>query len=450
MKIKRLLTVVITVVMLLSVFSLSADAATFTADVDTSSWALYLLNMDTDTVVYEKNSTEKMFPASTTKIMTYIVARESVSDPKTTRVLVEQEVLDKLEGTESSLSGLYQYVGEYVTVDDLLKCLMIKSGNDAAMVLANYIGEGSIQAFVDMMNDKTAELGCKNTHFKNPHGLQDEDHYTTAEDLATITKYAQTLPDFNEISNTVTTYLSVDENKEYPIITTNYLIDETRGGDYYFQYAKGIKTGTHDEAGYCLVSTASKDGYTYMCIALKSPSVDKDGEEIETNGAMLDSKALYEWAFSNLAIKSVIDEQTPVCEVPVDLALNQDSVLLVPQDGYSTILPNDIDSTSIDIITDIPEKLTAPVIEGTVIGTATISYANQELTTVNLVAGETVERSKALYFLETAKKILMSKWMIFAIAIVVVLFIIYAIITIIYNRKKKKKKNNKNRISSKK
>lgn len=442
MKLKKTLAFLTVLTLLLSCFAVEANAAAFTADVETTSWALYLLNMDTNTVVYEKNSTERMYPASTTKIMTYIVTIENVGDLKSTRVLVDEEILAQLDGTGSSLSGLQSYMNEYVTVYDLLNCLMIKSGNDAALLLANYVG-GSVQGFVDMMNAKAEELGCKNTHFKNPHGLHDEDHYTTAEDLAIMTQYAQTLPEFNEIANSVTAYLTVDENKEYPLITTNYMIDETRGGDYFYPYAKGIKTGTTDEAGYCLVSTASKDGYTYMCVALKSPSVDKDGEEVETNGAMMDSKALYEWAFNNLEMKTVIDEETPVCEIPLELAMNQDSVLLVPQSSYSTILPKDVDSSSIDIVTDIPDSLTAPVIEGNVVGKATISYANQELTTVNLIAGQTVERSKALYFLQTVKKIINSQWMIFAIIVVAVLFVIYAVITIAYNSKKKKKKKTK-------
>ena len=160
---------------------------------------------------------------------------------------------------------------------------------------------------------------------------------------------------------------------------------------------------------------------------------------------MIDTKALYQWAFANLELKSVIDEQTPVCEIPINLAWNQDTVQLVPQGGYSTILPADIESSSIDIITDIPDSITAPVIEGNVIGTATISYANQELTKVNLIAAETVERSKLLYFLDSAKKIVKSKWMILAIVIVVVLLIIYIVITLIYNNKKKKNKKMKNK-----
>lgn len=445
MHLKRVTAFMAVLAILLTCFVVCADAATFTADVETSSKAVYLLNLDTEKLVYEKNSTEKMFPASTTKIMTYIVTVENVSDLKGTQVVVDQKILDLLLGTGSSLSGLEYFSGQSVTVYDLLNCLMIKSGNDAAMLLANFVGDGSIQNFVDMMNAKAEELGCRNTHFMNPHGLHDDDHYTTAEDLAVITRYAQTVPEFNEISNTVTAYLSIDKEKEYPLITTNYLIDETRGGDYYYEPAKGIKTGTTDEAGYCLVSTASSGGYTYLCVALGAPSVDENGREVEDNGAMLDTKALYRWAFNNLELRNVIDEQTPVCEIPINLAWNQDTVQLLPQGSYSTILPIDIENSSIDIITDIPDTITAPVLEGNVIGTATISYANQELTTVNLIAAETVERSRLLYFLDTVKKILQSQWMILSIGIVVLLFIVYIVITLIYNSKKKKNKSMKNK-----
>ncbi len=445
MVIKRITAALIAAVLMLTCFAASAEAATFTTDVDTVSKAIYLINLDTDILVYEKNSNERMYPASTTKIMTYIVTVENVKDIKNTKVVVDKEILDRLAGTESSLSGLEHFVGQAVTVYDLLNCLMVKSGNDAALLLADFIGEGSVQTFVDMMNAKAEELGCMDTHFVNPHGLHDEDHYTTAKDLATITKYAQTLPEFNEISDTVSTYLSVDAEKEYPLITTNYMIDEKRGGDYYYEFAKGVKTGTTDEAGYCIVSTASNSGYTYLCVVLGAPSVDENGNEIETNGAMLDTAAMYKWAFANLQLKSVIDEQTPVCEIPVELAWNQDTVQLVPQGSFSTILPADIENSSIDIVTDIPDSLTAPVIEGNVIGTATVSYANQELTTVNLIAAETVERSKILFFLDSAKKILKSQWMLLAIAIVVVLLVIYTVVTLVYNNKKKRNRQMKSK-----
>ena len=440
---KRAAALVLSLLIVLSCVLISADAATFTVNEKLSASTVYLLNLDTDTVVVDINSDKKVFPASTTKIMTYIVTVEQIEDIKGTKVMIKQEVLDKLIGTGSSVSGLQTFVDKEVTVYDLLAALMIKSGNDAAMVLADHIGGGSIQKFVDLMNAKANELGCVNTHFMNPHGLHDEDHYTTAQDLALISRYAMTLPEFNEIVNTTTAYLSIDKDKEYPLITTNYLIDETRGGDLYYPYAKGIKTGTTDEAGYCLVSTASHNGYTYMAVVLGAPCVDKNGKEIETNGAMQDTITLYNWAFDNLELKTVINEQTPVCEIPIELAWNQDKLLLIPQGSFSSILPKDVESSSIDIVTSIPESITAPVTEGDVIGTATISYANQELTTVNLIASETIELSKMMYFMDYAKKILKSKGMMIAVCVVAVLLVFYIILTLAYNKKKMKNRKMK-------
>ena len=157
MVIKRITAALIAAVLMLTCFAASAEAATFTTDVDTVSKAIYLINLDTDILVYEKNSNERMYPASTTKIMTYIVTVENVKDIKNTKVVVDKEILDRLAGTESSLSGLEHFVGQAVTVYDLLNCLMVKSGNDAALLLADFIGEGSVQTFVDMMNAKAVD-----------------------------------------------------------------------------------------------------------------------------------------------------------------------------------------------------------------------------------------------------------------------------------------------------
>ena len=414
-----------------------ATALTFNIDFDTTTRALYLVNLDKDILVYEKNAQERRAPASTTKIMTYIVAAEMFGDVETSVVKVEGKVLSLLDGTGSSLAGLRD--GEKVTVLQLLHCLMIQSGNDAALILAYHLGEGNINKFVEMMNEKAIELGCKNTHFSNPHGLYADDHYTTAEDMYLIARYALQMPHFTEICGMTTSYILGEDR---PLITTNKLIDPARGEDYYYEYCRGIKTGwSGDESGYCLVSYAIKNGYTYLCVAFGAPSSDKNGNEIEENGAMRDTKALYEWAFSSLELKSVIDEQKPICEVAVNNAWNKDTVLLVPETGYTTLLPVNVESSSIDIKTHVPESVDTPIRAGDVIGTATISYANQELTTVNLIATESVERSAVLYYLQAGKNILTSKWFVFSITAVAILFVVYVIMMIVYNSKKQKQRS---------
>lgn len=395
--------------------------------------SLYLLNLDTDTVVYNNNSAEKRYPASLTKIMTYIIVAEQVEDLENTKVTIKKDLLDTLNGTDSSLSGLSKYIDKELTVMQLLYCLMVSSGNDAALVLADYVGNGDVQSFVDLMNNKAKELGCENTNFINPHGLHDENHYTTAEDLAKIVKYALTVKYFTEVTNTVKYYINGDEKE--PLVNTNKMINPDEK-DYYYEFARGIKTGTTDEAGYCLVSAALNNGVTYLCIALHAPCYDDNGEDM-SNGAMTDSKKLYEWAYSNIELKTVLGDQTRVCETKLNYASNQDTITLVPEYSYSTMVPKDFKESDLEIKSQCPEEVDAPVTRGDVIGTATISYNGEELTKVNLVAGETVERSEFAYAMTVIKNVVSTPVFMICACIVLVLFIAYLVFLQRLSKKKK-------------
>ena len=408
------------------------NAAEFNVDIKLKSKSVYLENLDTGNVVFSKDPDERRFPASTTKIMTYIITAEHVSDFKKTYVTVKSDVLHLLDGTGSSVAGLE--ADEKLSIYQLLNCLMIPSGNDAALILADYIGGGDISKFVGMMNDKAKKLGCKNTHFENPHGLNDPNHYTTVTDMATITKYALTLPMFAEISNTVTSDCLGDDRY---LVTTNYMIDENRGGEYYYPYAQGIKTGsTGNDSGYCLVSTAVKNGYTYLCVAYGAPYEDENGE-LYDNGAMIDSAELYRWAFDNLSIKSILDKNDLVKEIKIDFAWNKDTIQLSPADGFSTIMPDDVSIESIDRIYDVPDHIEAPIKEGDHVGWVTLSYANQDLAKIELLASESVDRSEVLTAVDGLKKIASSKWFIITLAVIFILVVIYFIVAAVYNRRKK-------------
>lgn len=433
---KKTVTFFLSAIIFLSSFmvncSVTANAATFDIDVDTSCKSLYLENLDTGIAVYEKEADTRRYPASTTKIMTYIVTVEHVKDIKNTYVTVKDSILHQLDGTGSSMAGLK--ANEKVSIYQLLCCLMIHSGNDAALVLADYIGKGDVSKFVDMMNEKAKELNCKNTHFVNPHGLNDPNHYTTVRDMATIAKYALTLPEFADITNTVISYCLGEDRY---LLTTNCMIDSSRGGDYYYPYAKGIKTGsTGNDSGYCLVSTASKNGYTYLCVAFGAPYEKENGEPYD-NGAMLDSKKLYEWAFDNLEIKTIMDKNDLVKEIKLNYAWNKDTIQLAPATSYSTILPNNVDISSIDKIYDIPKSIDAPIKEGDKVGTVTLSYANQKLVTIDLIASETVERSELLTAIDGLHTIITSQWFILALVLIIILVIIYIIVAAVYNKRKK-------------
>ncbi len=412
--------------------TISADAAVYNVDVELKSKSVYLENLDTGTVIFEKEADARRFPASTTKIMTYIITAENVDDYRKTYVTVKERLLDMLEGTGSSVAGLK--AGEKLSIYQLLCSLMIPSGNDAALILADYVGEGSIEKFVSMMNAKAKELYCTGTHFANPHGLNDPNHYTTVADMAKIAKYAMTLPEFNEISN-MTESDCIGEDRY--LITTNYMIDEGRGGEYYYEYANGIKTGsTGNDSGYCLVSTASKDGYTYLCVAYGAPYEDEEGNAYD-NGAMIDSVNLYEWAFDNLSLKSILDKNELLKEVQVNFAWNKDTLQLIPASGVTKLMPYNITNDSIDKTFSVPEEIDAPIKKGDKIGTVTLSYANQQLAVVDLLAGESIDRSDLLTAADGLKKIATSDWFIIAASVIAFMIIVYIIIITVYNHRKK-------------
>ena len=417
MKRFRRFTGVVLAVMLLIISCFGASAISYEYPEQLESETVLLINMDTGIPVLEKNADKVRYPASLTKVMTYIVASENIDDIYNTRVEIKQEVLNPLLGTGSSMSGLDYKVGESLTVVDLLYCLMVTSGNDAALVLADYVGGGDTDKFVQMMNEKAKELGCENTNFVNPHGLHDENHYSTAYDLYKITSYALTLPLFSQVTNTATYYC---EGDDYPLVTTNFMIDVNRGGDYYYTYAKGIKTGTTDEAGRCLITTGIADGYAYMCICMGAPYQNSDH-----NGAMTDAKGLLRWALLNLELDRMITTETPVSEIDINFTNSKDPIDLYPQETVYAILPKEREEGDVVKEANIPESIDAPVKKGDVVGTVTVYYKGEAVQTVNLVAGEDVEKSGFAYAMHIFKSVLTSWIFWFAFIIALVLIIAY-------------------------
>ena len=438
---KRTVVKLISAMMALCVIVLSstlgAGAVSFSNNVDVKSQSALIVSMDSGQTVFEKDPDSKRYPASTTKIMTYIVAVENIPDLENTRVEIKKSIIDQLRNTGSSMANLGEHVGDKVKVIDLLYSMMVPSGNDAALTLADYVGGGDVDKFVQMMNDKAAELGCENTHFKNPDGLHDPDHYTTARDLYKISKYALTLPYFEQISN-ATEYTC--EGDDSPLVTTNYLIDEARGGEYYYPYAKGIKTGTTDEAGRCLVTTASADGHSYIAVLLGAPYKEGEMEEYYT---FTDAADLFRWALVDLEMQTIKSAQTPVCEQKVKLAWGRDSVSLVPEKNLNAIVPKGYKPSNIVVETDTPEEARAPLYTDKPVGTASVYYVEegkekQLIATVNLVPIEQIDKSGILEVLDVAGTIFKSYWFLVIIGIIVILLIIYFISSRVHRARKKK------------
>ena len=245
--------------------AIPVSAANYTS----SAGAMIIMEQETGLVVAEKNANEKRRMASTTKILTAITAIESGVD-----LDKNVKVHPKAAGIEGS--SIYLKKNELISMRDLLYGLMLRSGNDAAVAIAYEIG-GSAQGFSKMMNDKAREIGAVNSNFINPHGLDANDHYTTAKDLALITCHAMKNPVFREISKTEVMRTKATENSAVRLfVNKNKILRTTEGG-------VGVKTGFTKKAGRCLVSAVERDGLTFVAVVLNC------GPMFEESAALLNS-----------------------------------------------------------------------------------------------------------------------------------------------------------------
>ena len=346
-----------------------------------NSESVYVVNENTKLPVIEKNIHQKRSPASLTKIMTFIVAYESINDATKEKVLVRQEVLDMVD-PESS--GVHLKAGEEISVFNLMHCILICSSGYAAIVLADYVGEGNMQNFVDKMNEKAGALGCENTHFVNPDGIYDENQYTTAFDMYRITEYVRNISLFNNITS-MCEYRCFGDERD-PIITTNLTMDRKRGAEYYCPYVRGIKTGYTHEAGRCLISCAENNGVNYVGIVMGGYADDKDGGSSSKNMAMLDTKNIYTWIYKNLRIDKLYPKDIPLAETELKYVWGNDKLLLYPEKDFNSVVFSDFDAQDVALELQIPEYVAAPVKAGNVLGKADVFYRGERVGELNLVS----------------------------------------------------------------
>ncbi|MCC8072586.1 MAG: D-alanyl-D-alanine carboxypeptidase [Clostridiales bacterium] len=426
----------IIVSVIFSFSSVSASAATYEPDGEIYAEAYMLINLDDSSypVVAQKNQDEKLYPASLTKIITAMVVLNNVEDLSETTT-VSQNAYESLLGTGAQVAGLE--IGDTLTIEQLLYLTMVHSACDACRVLAEYVS-GSEDAFVEEMNKWVASLGCENTHFTNPDGLHDEDHYTTASDMATITLEALKNSDFVKIS-TATEY-------EYDGVTYSHTNLMLHSGyvTYYYEYAQGIKTGSTDEAEYCVITKASKDGYNYLAVVMKSPQQKINGESYETKCSFVDAKTLFEWAFDSLKYSTFVRADEVVSEVTVENGKNADTVQLVAKEDVNVIVPSGLDKSAIIIETvEKPESVSAPITKGDYVCTANIIYGDEVVASVELVAADDIELSTFLKVFNAVKSFLGSTVVKIILVVIVLLILIYIYLVYSNYRKKKKRRQKK-------
>lgn len=436
---KRTLSYILTLtILIISLFCVpfSSNAATYEPDRKIYAEAYMLINLDDASypVVAQKNADEKLYPASLTKIVTTMVVLNNVKDLQA-KTKMSQAAFDATLGTGAQVAGIS--VGDELTIDELLYLTMVYSACDACQILAEYVS-GTSAAFVDAMNKYVESLGCKDTHFTNPDGLHDSNHYTTARDMATITLAALKNSDFVKYSTTTDIkYGDLNLGHTNLMLHQGYLT-------YYYEYAQGIKTGSTKEAGYCVITKASKDGYNYLAVVLKSPQQKINGESYETKCSFVDAKSLFEWAFDSLKYTTLVSKDEVIGEIAVEDGKDADSVQLIAKTDTNVIVPAALDKSAIIIETvDKPEVLKAPVLKGQDVCKANVIYGDEVIATIDLVAADNIELSTFLKIINAVKAFLGTTAVKIACVAIVLFIIVYVFLVISNNKKKKKRRQQK-------
>ncbi len=337
-----------------------------------------LLEPTTGEIIFEKNSHEKLHPASMTKMMSMLLIIEAIENG-----VISWDEMVTVSENAASMGGsqILLEVGEQMSVHDLFKGIAVASGNDAVVAMAEKIG-GSEAIFVDMMNEKAKELGLTDTHFKNPHGLDDDDHYSSAYDMAMIGKELVKHEKVLEFTKIYEDYLRQNTDRKIWLVNTNKLVRFYEGVD-------GLKTGYTASAGYCLTATAKKGSSRFLAVAMGEPDSKTRNQEISE---MLD------YAFAQYEVEIMLDKDSVIKTIEVEKGRNK-FVDLVPLNEVSFLNKKGTNKKNATYEISI-DKVKAPVKEGDIVGNLKIKEDENVIREVPITVRESVEKCNLfeLYF----------------------------------------------------
>lgn len=415
----------------LMLFVVSFSTVTFadTNDITTYSPTCLLMESKTGNIIYEKNAYEKTYPASTTKIMTAILTLERCNLTDVATASYESIFTVPVGYTNANIQ-----VGEELTINQLLHVLLIHSANEAANILAEHIA-GSVESFATMMNAKATELGCLNTNFVNPNGVHDENHYSTAYDLALMGRYAMQNETFREIVGT-TIYTLPASNKydknDRVFGTTNTLLKKDtsdRVDNYYYEYTTGIKTGYTNAAKNCIVASSKKDDVEYIVVILGAGTTENG-----LSARNLDCKTLFNYAFDNYTVKTLNEANSILKTTKIFKASGSTKNLdVIVKDEICALVKKDFDSTSITPKVEIEPNLEAPIAKNTAIGKITYNIDGNEYSSILLAGSDVIPSNGFTTFLTIC-------------SILLALFLLNKLLS---SNKKKRRRNNRKKYKRK-
>ena len=418
---KKIFAAALAVVLLAPALATPAAAMSgYDPDFEVTAEAAYIVNLDTNLVVYEKSSETTLVAGSLTKLMTMILLLKNYQDQlDTITVTAPGYIYDYLYGKGASSADIRR--GETHTLRTLLYAMEVQSGNEAAYIVADYMGGGSIDNFVAMMNAEAEAIGCTGTTFTDPCGL-DEGNITTARDSYLLLRAAMEYDAFVEAAGVYTWQVpqSSAHDAPYTIISTNRMISSA--SELYRSYTQGGKTGSLSSGWQNFASWHTQDGETYISVLLHS------SDEIGTTPAEIETGRLMDWVFATFGVGAALDTTQPISELPVRYATEAESVMLYPVDNMMTLLPREGGAAVTEQTFNLPESLAAPVTQGEVVGSVTISIEGEEVGTVDLIAGSNVSRNQVLYTLSRVGEFFSSTYFKVVVILTMVTVAIYAFV----------------------
>ncbi len=437
---KKFSTFCIALLLCLATLCTQVSAAAYNPSFDPAAQAVYLINLDSEMTIYEKQADKKIEPSSLAQLMTVVLALENVKNPIDEMVTMKSYIQDEMyrQGVKLGrirLAGLYK--NETLSVEKLLYAVMLPDANEAAMMLADYIGDGSVPYFVELMNKRAAELGMKDTHFTSPHGLPDPESYTTARDMAILARHAMALPGFSPLIS-VTAYnggpTNINETLNWS--STNRLL--VSSSPYYNRFASGVKSGYHQTLGSYAVSMAKRDGYSYLLVVLASTGVDEAGKDNSTFSAFAESNRLYSWAFDTFRVKTLLEKGKNFGEIPLKLSWGKDFLRIMSADNFTALIPDAIEASSLQYSLDLPAYVNAPIKKGDLVGQVRLILADEQIGVVGVVAAEEADVSRSLLLLDTLLGVTRTFWFKFILILLIVLVLLYITLMIVRNRNRRR------------
>jgi D-alanyl-D-alanine carboxypeptidase (penicillin-binding protein 5/6) len=396
-----------------------------------------LIEAITGQVLYEKDADAKIYPASTTKILTALVALRAVAAGEVYMADMVTFSEDMTADLIDDGSSVNLQVGEAMSMEELLYCALLSSGNDACNAIAVHVA-GSISGFVDRMNQLATELGCTGSHFANAHGAPNDDHYTTARDMSLIAQAAYKTPEFITISSApVHTVPATNLSQARDLKNSNALIttESVYGDKYFYPYCTAGKTGHTDAAGYCLVSSATRDDMDLIAVVMHS-TVEGEGAN-QVFHQFQDSINLYEYGFNGFQYTDILLQSETLAQLDVALGAGTGVVGARPRQGLQLLVAADTDL--VEYVRDVTiyseedgTTLTAPIDSGTVLGEVSISHNGEVIFTTPLVAANSIALSHGAYIRTQIQDTLSNPMVLIGVIVVLVLLAAYLAWVIVY------------------